>query len=154
MACIKWSQPILTSFRWDTIPIGHLSQRSLSRNPRIDPIFSPLPNYTLWIPWPVAYLPRIGWVQVGGAPALCACSTPSEFFFFLAFTPFLLPFHLFDSAVYTSWCLSLWHEGCVGFWAHIFYLSSFLGLGIAWAKAFIVQLSPCFFFYGRGPFGH
>ena len=79
MACIKWSQPILTSFGWVAIPAVHFSQRSLSGSPIIDPIFSPSPNHTLWKPWPVTHLPCIGWVQIGGALALCACSTLSEF---------------------------------------------------------------------------
>ena len=144
MACIKWSQPILTFFRWDIIPAGHFSQRSLSRNPKIDPIFSSPPNHTLWKPWPVAHLPFIGCVQVGGALTLCTCSTPSKFvsfwpshhFYYLCIWLILL-YVLVD--IYL-----LWREGCVGFWAHIFFLSSLLGLGIAWAKAFIFLLSPCF----------
>ena len=39
MACIKWSHLILTSFGWDAILVGHFSQRSLSGNPKINPLF-------------------------------------------------------------------------------------------------------------------
>ena len=38
----------------------------------------------------------------------------------------------------------LWHEGHVGFWAHIFFFSSLLKLGITWKRAFIFLLSLCF----------
>ena len=41
MACIKWFQLILTSFGWDAILAGHFSQRSLSRNSKIDSLFLP-----------------------------------------------------------------------------------------------------------------
>ena len=37
-------------------------QRSLSENPKIDPLFLPIPDHTLWSPWPVAHLPCIGWL--------------------------------------------------------------------------------------------
>ena len=78
--------------------------------------------------------------------ALCAYSTPSEFvsfwpshhFYYLRVCLILL-YVLID--VYL-----LWHEGCVGFWAHTFCLLPLLGLGIAWAKAFIFPPSPCFSF--------
>lgn len=40
----------------------------------------------------------------------------------------------------------------MGFWAHIVFLSSLLGLGITWAKAFVFLLSPRFLLYCRGPF--
>ena len=73
------SGPSPYSFGWDAILTGDFPQRSLSGNPRIDPIFSPPPNHTLRIPWPMAHFSCIGWVQVGGALTLCACSTPSEF---------------------------------------------------------------------------
>ena len=39
--------PLLASFGWNVIPVKHFSKRSFSRNPNIDPIFSPPPNHTL-----------------------------------------------------------------------------------------------------------
>ena len=41
MACIKWSQLIITCFGWNSILAGHFSQRGLSGNPKIDPLFLP-----------------------------------------------------------------------------------------------------------------
>ena len=144
MACIKWIQPILTSFGWYAILIGYFSQRSLSENPRIDPFFSPLLNHTFWKPWAVVHLPCIGWVQVSGALALCAFATPFEFISFW-------PSHHFCSL---RVCLILlyvlvgvyllWRERFVGFWAHVLCLLSLLGLGVAWAKALIFLLRKCF----------
>ena len=52
---------------------GIFPKRSLSKNPKIDPIFPPPPNHTLWTPWSWAHLSCTGWVQVGGVSALvCA----------------------------------------------------------------------------------
>ena len=78
--------------------------------------------------------------------ALCAYSTPFEFvsfwpshhFYYLRVCLILL-YVLID--VYL-----LWHEGCVSSRAHTFCLLPLLGLGIAWAKAFIFPPSPCFSF--------
>ena len=50
-------------------------QKSLSKNPKIGSPISPLPGHTFSYFWPMAHLPYIGWVQVGGAWALCACSS-------------------------------------------------------------------------------
>ena len=71
--------------------------------------------------------------------------TPSEFFF-------LSGLHTISTAF--AFCLILlyvlvdfyllWCEGHVGFWAHIFFFSSLLKLGIAWKRAFFFLLSPCF----------
>ena len=58
-------------------------------------------------------------------------------YFFLAFTPFLLPLHCLVLLYILVDVYHLWREGCVGFWAHIFFLSSLSGLGIALTKAFI-----------------
>ena len=41
----------------------------------------------------------------------------------------------------------LWRERCMGFWAHILYLSPFLRLGVAWTKALIFLSSSCFPFW-------
>ena len=46
-------------------------QKNLSRNPRIDFPFSPPPDHTLSYLWPMTHHSNIGWVQVGGAWALC-----------------------------------------------------------------------------------
>ena len=72
--------------------------------------------------------------------------------FFLAFTPFLLPLHCLVLLLVLIDVYPLWCEGYVGFWAHISFLSSLLGLGITQAKTFIFLLSPRFLLYGRGPF--
>ena len=144
MACIKWSQPILTSFGWYAILTGSLSQRSLSGNPRIDPFFSPLLNHTFWKPWPAAHLSCIGWVQVSGALAFCACSTPFEFIsfwpshYFCCLCVYLILLYM-PASVYL-----LWREGCVGYCVHILFLLPLLGLGVAWTKAFILLSSPSF----------
>ena len=154
MACIKWSQPILNSFGWDAIPAGHFFQRSLSGNLKIDPLFSLPPNHTLWIPWPMTHLPCIGWVQVGGALALCACSTSFEFVSFWPSHYFYCPCVVWFFYTVLVDVYLIWREGWVGFWAHIFFISSFPRLGIAWAKVFIFLLSPCFLLMAVGLFGH
>ena len=155
MACIKWSQPILTSFGWNVIPAGHFPQRSLKGNPKMDPSFSPLPNHTLWIPWIVAHLPCIGWVQV---------VVPWPFVHaLLHLNLFLSGLHTISTtltlsgfAVRTSWCLSfvVWRMRellgsyflpFIPFWAR-YYSSESLHLHS--------RLSPCFLLYGHGPFGH
>ena len=71
---------------------------------------------------------------------------------FLAFTLFLLLLRCLILLYVLVDVYLKWREGCVGFWAHIFFLSSFLGLGVAWAKVFICLLSLCFLLYGCGPF--
>ena len=72
--------------------------------------------------------------------------------FLSAFTLFLLPLRCLILLYILVDVYLLWREGCVDFWAHIFFLSSLPRLGIAWAKAFIFLLSPCFLLYGRRPF--
>ena len=59
-----------TSLFWVVChPTGHFPQKSLSRNPKIDfPTAKPYPFSYLW---PMARHTCIGWVQVGGAWALC-----------------------------------------------------------------------------------
>ena len=154
MACIKWSQPILTSFGWYAIPTGYLSQRSLSGNPRIDPFFSPPLNHTFWKPWPAAHLSCIGWVQVSGALAFCACSTPFEFIsfwpshYFCCLCVYLILLYV-PASVYLLRC-----EGCVGYCVHILFLLPLLGLGVAWTKPSFSYRAHHFHFYDRGPFGH
>ena len=97
--------PPLTSFWRNVIPAMHFPKRGLSRNPKIDPFFSPLPNHTLSIPWPWAHLSCIGWVQVGGVPVLvCVFHYPLHlssftltlFLLFLLFLP-CRPIGLFTS---------------------------------------------------------
>ena len=151
MACIKWSQPILNSFRRDAIPARHLSQRSLSENLRIDPFFSPLPNHTLWKSWPVAHLSCIGWVQTGGALTFCACSTPSKFVSFWPSHPFYSLCVCLILLYVLVGVYLLWREGCVGFWAHVLCLLLLLGMLLVqkpssscWAHAFL--------FYDQGAF--
>ena len=155
MACIKCSQPILTSFGWNAIPTGHFPQRSLSRNPRIDLSFSPPPNHILWIPWTVAHLLCIGWVQV---------VVPCPFVHApLHLNLFLSGLHTISTAlalsgfaVRTSWCLSF-----VVWRMHWLLGSYFLPFIPFWAGYYSGEslhlhslLSPCFLLYGRGPFSH
>ena len=73
----------------------------------------------------LAHLPCIGWVQVGGALTLCVCSTFSfrpSFHFYCLCVCLILLYVLIE--VYL-----LWHEWCVGFWALVPCLSSFLWTG-------------------------
>ena len=56
----------------------NLRQASNGYSPYL-PLLGEMPNHTLWIPWPTAYLPRIGWVQVCGALVLCTSLTLSVF---------------------------------------------------------------------------
>ena len=74
--------------------------------------------------------------------------------FFLAFTLFLLPLRCLILLYVLVDVYLIWREGWVGFWAHIFFLSSFPGLGVAWAKVFIFLLSPCFLLMAIGLSGH
>ena len=106
MACIKRSQPILTSFGWDVILVEHLSQRSLSGNPKIDPLFlltaKPHPLKALTHDPPFMY-----WLGTNKWCPSPLCMLHSIWIcFFLTFTPFWLPLCLFDSVVRASWCLS------------------------------------------------
>ena len=61
--------------------------------------------------------------------SVCVC-------FFLAFTPFLLLLHCLVLLYILVCVYPLWHGWYVGFWAHVFFLSSLLGLGTIQAKAF------------------
>ena len=72
--------------------------------------------------------------------------------FFLAFTPFLLPLRCLVLLYVLVDVYPLWCEGCVSFWAHIFFLSSLFGLGITQAKAFIfiADWAHAFFFMAMG----
>ena len=83
MACIKWPQPFACLFWMKCHPskAWRFPKRSLGRNSRVNPPFSPPPNYTLWIPWLRAHLPCISWVQVGDAPALVWALLSSVFVF-------------------------------------------------------------------------
>ena len=101
-------------------------QRSLSENPKIDPSC-------------------IGWVQVDHALALYVCSTLSELCFFFWLSHHFCYLHVYLILLYMLvGVYLLWCEGCVGFWAYIPCLLPLLGLSVAWAKALIFQLSPCF----------
>ena len=100
----------------------------------------------------MAHLPCIGWVQVGGALALCECSTSSELCFFLAFTPFVLLPCLFDSAICANWCLSFvaWRMcELLGSYSQAFIL---FWIGHCLSKSFIFLLSPCFHFLWQWAF--
>ena len=88
----------------------------------------------------------IGWVQVCGAFTLCACSTLFEFVSFW-------PSHHFCYLCFVWFCCMFWLVfiscGVKDMWAFglmfpVFY--PFFGLGVAWAKALIFLLSPCFSF--------
>ena len=94
----------------------------------------------------MAHLPCIGWVQIGGALALCTCSTPSEFISFWPSHHFCF-LHVCLIMLYVLvGVYLLWHEGCVGFELMFPAFHPFFGLGIPWAKAIIVSPSPCFSF--------
>ena len=72
----------------------------------------------------MAHLPCTGWVQVGGVLALCACFTPSEFVSFWPSHHFCCLCVCLILLYVLVGVYLLWHEGCVGFWAYVPYLSS------------------------------
>ena len=94
----------------------------------------------------MAHLPCIGWVQIGGALALCTCSTSSKFVSFwpshhFCFLHICLIMLYVLVGVYLLWC-----EGCVGFWAHVPCLSSLLWTGRCLGKGPYRLAEPMFFF--------
>ena len=136
MACIKWSQPILSSFWWNAIPAGHSPQRNLGGNPKIDPHFPPIAkphllNTLTSGPPPIYWLGISRWCPgpLCVFHSVCVC-------FFLAFTPFLLLLRCLVFLCVLVCVYPLWHGGYVGFWAYVFFLLSLLRLGIVQAKAF------------------
>ena len=86
---------------------------------------------------------------------LCMLSLRLNFFFFLAFTPFLLPLHWFDSALRSSWCLSFvaWRTcGLLGL-----YFLSFILSWTGYRSSITLHLlaEPVLsLLYNRGPFNH
>ena len=55
----------------------------------------------------------------------------------LAFTPFLLLLRCLVLLCVLVCIYPLWREGCMGFWAHVYFLLSIPRLGIVQAKAFV-----------------
>ena len=135
---------MFTSFGWDVISAGHFSQKSLSGNPKIGSPFSLPLDHTILYLWPMAHLPYIGWVQIGGDWALCACST------------FVWIHHFFGLYAFTIASAFVWFR-CT-FWysfnSHsvndtwVFGLSFFafhllFGLSIVWVWALSLLPSLC-----------
>ena len=128
MACIKWFQ------------------RSLSGNPKINPLFLPTtkphPLNTLTHgPPPMYWLGTNRWCL---GPLYMLHSV--WICFFLAFTSFLLPPCLFDYVVRSGWCLSLVAWRMCRFWAHVPCLSSLLWTGHCLGKGHHRFAKPMFFF--------
>ena len=155
MACIKWSQPIFTSFGWDAIPAGYFSLKKFEREPQNRPLFfptaRPYPLNTLtYCPPPMYWLGTSRWC-LGPLCVLHFVWT----FFFLAFTPFLLPPFLFDSTIHSGWCLSFvaWRMCGLLDSCSLPFISS-----LAWALLRQRPSSSCwahaFLFYVNGPFGY
>ena len=102
MACIKWSHLILTSFGWDAIPARHFSQRSLSKNPKIDSLFLPTTR-----PHPLIPLtrgpPPMYWL---GASRWCLGPLCMLYF---RLNPFLSSLHIiFATFVFVWFCCTFW----------------------------------------------
>ena len=135
---------MFTSFGWDVIPTGQLSQKRLSGNPKISSPFSPPPNHTLSYLWPVAHLSCIGCVQVGGAWALCACSTFIWIHLFFGLHAFAIA-STFDWFRCTFW-YSFNSCGVNDTWAFGLSFSTFhliFGLSIVWVWALSLLPGPC-----------
>ena len=69
IACIKWSQPFITYFGQRCILSRASPKRGLGWVPEINHFPPSTKLHPLQIFWPWAYLPCIGWVQLGGALA-------------------------------------------------------------------------------------
>ena len=151
MACIKWSQPILTSFRWNAIPAGHFSLKKFEQEPQNRHLFLPTAR-----PYPLNTLTcgpsPMYWLDISRWCLGPLCILHFVWIFFLqAFTPFLLPPCLFDS----GWCLSfvVWRMcGLLGSCSLPFIPSLDWALlrqrpsSSFWARAFL--------FCVNGPFGY
>ena len=118
-------------------PSRTFPQRSLGRNPRIDPRFlltaKPHPLNTLTCGPPFLYW--LGTSKWCPSPlcmlhSICVC-------FFLAFAPLLLLLRHLVLLCILAYVHHLWCGGCVGFWAHVFFILSLPRLGIVQVKAFV-----------------
>ena len=157
MACIKWFQLILTSFGWDAILAGHFSQRSLSRNPKIDSIFLPTTRPHPLIPLTCGS-PPMYWM---GTSRWCL-SLLCMFHFYL--NSFLSSLHAIPAAsmfvwfYYMFWTFWWVFNSCsrkdiwvVGLMSLAFSLLPWLS--ITWVKALSFLPSPCSLLSCvRGPF--
>ena len=95
----------------------------------------------------MAHLSCIGWIQIGGAFALCTCSTPSKFASFWPLDHFCCLRVCLVLLYVLVGVYLLWREGCMGFWTYVPCLLSLFGLGVASAKALIFLPSLCCFFF-------
>ena len=123
-------------------------QKSLSGNPKIGSPFSLPLDHTILYLWPMAHLPYIGWVQVGGAWALYACFTFVWIHYFFGFHAFVIA-SAFVWFYYTFWYL-INYCSMKDTWAFGLLFSTFhllFGLGIAWVQALSPLPSPCPFLF-------
>ena len=155
MACIKWSQLLLLL---DEMPSQQdiSPQRSLSGNPKIDPPpwFSLPPEHTLR---PLTHgPPPMYWLGTSRWWLGPLCMLHYRLNLFLSG-----PHTISNASVFVLFCCMFWLVfiscGVKDVWAFRLMFPTFhlfLGLGIAWAKAFTFLLSPCSFLsYVCGPLG-
>ena len=112
-------------------------QRSLGGNPRIDPHFLPTTK-----PHPLNTLtcgpPPLYWLGTSKWCPQPLCMLHFVYVcFFLAFTPLLLLLRCLVLFCILAYIYPLWREGCLGFWAHVFFILSLHGPGIVQAKVFV-----------------
>ena len=121
-------------------------KRSLSRNFRINPLFSPPPNHILWIPWLRAYLLCIAWVQVSGASAFVWAPLSFAFVFFYFHD---IPTVLALSPLATHVGLVLISHGVKVAWAFGLVLFPFISswIGYCLGRSFCPSSPLGFYFY-------
>ena len=139
MACIKWSLPILSSFKWDVIPTWHFSPKKFEREPQNRPPLSLHYQTTPFIcldPWPISHI-------LAGYKKFVHTSLRLNLFLFGLHT-------ISTTSVFVWFCCTFWLVfiscGVKDMWAFglIFpTFNPFFGLGIAWTKTLIFWSSPC-----------
>jgi len=135
---------MFTFFGWDVILVGYFPQKSLSRNPKIGSLFSPLLDHTFSYLWPVGHLPYIGWVQVDGAWTLCACFASIWVHCFSGTHAFAIAYK-FVWLCCTLWCLfnSCGVNEFLGL--HSLHLISSLGWALLGYGLSLLKFNPCLF---------
>ena len=118
--------------------------KELEWDPKIGCPFSLPLDHTILYLWPMAHLPCIGWVQIGGDWALCACSTFVWIHHFFGLHAFAIA-STFDWFRCTFW-YSFNSCGVNDTWAFGLSFSTFhliFGLSIVWVWALSLLPGPC-----------
>ena len=123
---------------------GIFPKRSLSRNPKIDPIFLPPPNHTLWTLWSWAHLSCIGWVQMGGVLALVCAFHYLLHLSSYTFMPFCRSCHVSFCCVSLMFMPILYGMKGVGSWACT--ISSYFPVGLDIGLAKVPTYPVCWAF--------